>query len=231
MCAACHEISQSGAPLIVVGAGLPHLPAVLSAPASPIRSDCSGTSESTGSTATRPTARWCAPAHARGPAFSPDALEALYTATGGYPYFVQAYGKAAWDVAPADPITAEDVAVAAPEAEAKLAVGFFGSRYERATPAEREYLRGMAEVDRGGAPSPAQAIHRRRRVPGRTNRLAVAGAGQPDQEGADLLGGSAAGSRSPCRISAGTCSAATDLGFSRGLGVYEPDYGSIGKSL
>src|SRR5206468_8368260 len=31
LCAACHELSQSGAPLVVVGAGLPHLPAVLSA--------------------------------------------------------------------------------------------------------------------------------------------------------------------------------------------------------
>ena len=73
----------------------------------------------------------------------------MYEATGGYPYFVQAYGKVAWDVAPRSPITAADVAVAAPEAEAELAVGFFGSRFERATPAEREYLRAMAEV--GGA--------------------------------------------------------------------------------
>ena len=31
LCAACHELSQNGAPLVVVGAGLPHLPAVLSA--------------------------------------------------------------------------------------------------------------------------------------------------------------------------------------------------------
>ncbi|MGH3467125.1 MAG: ATP-binding protein, partial [Thermocrispum sp.] len=31
LCAACHELSQSGAPLVVVGAGLPHVPAVLSA--------------------------------------------------------------------------------------------------------------------------------------------------------------------------------------------------------
>ena len=29
LCAACHEVSQSGLPVIVVGAGLPHLPAVL----------------------------------------------------------------------------------------------------------------------------------------------------------------------------------------------------------
>src|SRR5919202_4201475 len=31
LCAACHELSQQRLPLIVVGAGLPHLPAVLSA--------------------------------------------------------------------------------------------------------------------------------------------------------------------------------------------------------
>jgi hypothetical protein len=66
--------------------------------------------------------------------------------TGGYPYFIQAYGKAVWDVAPRSPITAADVAVAAPEAEAELAVGFFGSRFERATPGERDYLRAMAET-------------------------------------------------------------------------------------
>ena len=76
----------------------------------------------------------------------------MYAATGGYPYFIQAYGKAVWDLAPASPMTASDVAVAAPEAEAELAVGFFGSRYERATPGEREYLRAMADVavDPGG---------------------------------------------------------------------------------
>ncbi len=70
----------------------------------------------------------------------------MYAATAGYPYFVQAYGKVAWDVAPRSPITAEDIAVSAPEAEAELAVGFFGSRFERATPAEREYLRAMADA-------------------------------------------------------------------------------------
>ena len=35
---------------------------------------------------------------------------------------------------------------AAPEAEAELAVGFFGARYDRATPAERDYMRTMAEL-------------------------------------------------------------------------------------
>jgi hypothetical protein len=76
----------------------------------------------------------------------------MYRATAGYPYFVQAYGKVAWDVAVRSPITAADVAVAAPRAEAELAVGFFGSRFERATPAEREYLRAMADL--AAPPSP-----------------------------------------------------------------------------
>ena len=63
---------------------------------------------------------------------------------------MQAYGKVTWDVAPPSPITAADVAMAAPEAEAELAVGFFGSRYDRATPAEREYMRAMADARRPG---------------------------------------------------------------------------------
>ena len=66
--------------------------------------------------------------------------------TQGYPYFLQEWGSHAWDTAPASPITVDDVKVAMPEAEAELAVGFFGSRYERATPGEREYLRAMADA-------------------------------------------------------------------------------------
>lgn len=146
MCQACHELSQQGAPLIVVGAGLPHLPAVLSASKSYSerlfkylridRLDRAGADQ-----ALR------APAKDEEADFDEEALDALYEATDGYPYFVQAYGKAAWDAAPTTPITAADIAVAAPEAEAELAVGFFGSRLERATPAEREYMRAMADLE------------------------------------------------------------------------------------
>jgi DNA-binding MarR family transcriptional regulator len=35
---------------------------------------------------------------------------------------------------------------AAPEAEGELAIGFFGARYDRATPAERDYMRAMADL-------------------------------------------------------------------------------------
>ena len=57
LCAACHEISQSGLPVIVVGAGLPHLPGRPVARASPTPSGCSATSGSTGWPARPPTAR------------------------------------------------------------------------------------------------------------------------------------------------------------------------------
>lgn len=145
LCAACHEMSQLGQPLVVVGAGLPHLPTVLSAAKSySERLFRYARIDRLDRTAHDHALR--APAREEGADFSDDALDAMYEATGGYPYFVQAYGKVAWDVAPRSPITPADVAMAAPDAEAELAVGFFGSRYERATPAEREYLRAMADV-------------------------------------------------------------------------------------
>ena len=154
LCAAVHELGQQGLPLVVVGAGLPHLPAVLSASKSyserlfryqlvdRLPRDAADLA-------------LVAPATDEGVAWDPGALEEMYEVTGGYPYFVQAYGKAVWDTAPRTPITREDVVVGAPQAEAELAVGFFGSRYERATPGERDYLRAMADADADGLGSVA----------------------------------------------------------------------------
>src|SRR6201988_5254260 len=145
LCAACHELSQTGGPLIGVGPGLPHLPSVLSASKSyserlfryvPIdRLDREAADLAL-----------LAPARREGADFEQAALDALYAAADGYPYFVQAYGKVTWDVATASPVTAADVSVAGPVAASELAVGFFGSRYERATPAEGEYMRAMAGI-------------------------------------------------------------------------------------
>jgi hypothetical protein len=157
LCAACHEVSQQALPLVVVGAGLPHLPTVLSASKSySERLFRYARIDRLDRTAHDLALR--APARDEDADFADDALAAMYEVTGGYPYFVQAYGKVAWDVAPRSPISAADVAVAAPEADAELAVGFFGSRYERATPAEREYLRAMADVADTGPDAGADAV-------------------------------------------------------------------------
>ncbi|MFV0458880.1 MAG: AAA family ATPase [Actinomycetales bacterium] len=155
LCAACHELGQQGLPLIVVGAGLPHLPAVLSASKSYserlfryVRIDRLDREQADRALES--------PAEQEDACFEARALEALYEATDGYPYFVQAYGKAVWDSAICSPVTAADVAVAAPEAEAELAVGFFGSRFDRATPAEREYMRAMADLGAEAGDGPVQ---------------------------------------------------------------------------
>src|ERR1700683_4196494 len=143
LCAACHELSQTGGPLIVVGAGLPPLPSVLSASKSYSErlfrySRIDRLEREAADLAL------IVPAEREDVTFTPGALDALYAAADGYPYFVQAYGKVTWDVAASSPVTAADVSMAAPEAEGELAVGFFGSQDERATPAEREYMRAMA---------------------------------------------------------------------------------------
>jgi len=101
-----------------------------------------------------------APAEREDVKFTDDALDVLYEMADGYPYFVQAYGKATWDHAADSPITAEDVRVGAPAAEEELAVGFFGSRYERATPAEREYMRAMADLSGDDGPVSTAAVAR-----------------------------------------------------------------------
>ncbi len=148
LCGACHEISQQAAPLIVVGAGLPHLPVALAA------------SKSYAERLFRYVVvdrlpremaerAWTLPAASEDATYERKALEELYRLTDGYPYFVQAYGKVTWDLAVSSPITWADVMQAAPEAEAELAVGFFGARYDRATPAERDYMVTMADLGEG----------------------------------------------------------------------------------
>ncbi len=150
LCGACHEISQQGAPLIVVGAGLPHLPVALAASKSYAERLFRYASVDRLPRAMADRA-WRLPAAEEGVDFEAEALDELYRLTDGYPYFVQAYGKVTWDAAVGTPIRISDVHEAAAEAEAELAVGFFGARYDRATPAERDYMTAMADLgaDRG----------------------------------------------------------------------------------
>jgi hypothetical protein len=148
LCGACHEISQQGAPLVVVGAGLPHLPVALAASKSYAERlfryvSVDRLPRGMADRALR------VPAATEDVGFEDDALDELYRLTDGYPYFVQAYGKVTWDAAVGSPIRLADVRAGAPEAEAELAVGFFGARYDRATPAERDYMTAMADLGAG----------------------------------------------------------------------------------
>ena len=154
LCLASHAVAQVGTRLMVIGAGLPHLPMRLADARSYAERlyEYHVVDRLDREASVRALVE---PARREGAQFDPDALELLYTLSEGYPYFLQAYGQCAWDVAAASPIGRGDVEVAALVAQEQLDVGFFGTRYDRATPKERAYLTAMAGVAAGGEASTA----------------------------------------------------------------------------
>lgn len=68
----------------------------------------------------------------------------LLRASGGYPYFIQEYGYAAWETAPEKVINVADAKIALEIGRQQLDQGFFPSRWEKATKAEKTFLRHMA---------------------------------------------------------------------------------------
>jgi hypothetical protein len=79
----------------------------------------------------------------------PAAVDAIVAATQGYPYFLQEWGKHAWDLAFASPISVLDVENAGVTALAELDASFFRVRFDRLTPSEKRYMRAMAELGPG----------------------------------------------------------------------------------
>jgi hypothetical protein len=66
-----------------------------------------------------------------------------------YPYFLQEWGKHAWETAEKSPITAADADRATQSAIADLDSSFFRVRFDRLTPLEKHYVRAMAELGEG----------------------------------------------------------------------------------
>ncbi|MGK5086708.1 ATP-binding protein [Bdellovibrionota bacterium FG-2] len=89
------------------------------------------------------------PAEIQSVTFAPDAIKEIVVQARGYPYFLQEWGKHAWDVAQASSITLADVKAASIEAIAALDESFFRVRFDRLTPLQKRYLRAMAELGPG----------------------------------------------------------------------------------
>ncbi|MPZ20685.1 MAG: AAA family ATPase [Luteitalea sp.] len=89
------------------------------------------------------------PTHDHGANITADALDRIMAETRRYPYFLQEWGKHSWDVADASPIVLEDVERASITAIAALDESFFRVRFDRLTPAQKRYLRAMAELGPG----------------------------------------------------------------------------------
>lgn len=77
------------------------------------------------------------------------ALQRILEETRGYPYFLQEWGKHAWETAQGSPITLRDVQQASRTAIAALDESFFRVRFDRLTPLEKKYLRAMAHLGPG----------------------------------------------------------------------------------
>lgn len=154
LCAAMHDLSKRDLPLAVLIAGLPPLRGRLLlaktyaerlfsyralGPLSP---------EAAVAALVEP-ARGVDP----GLDFDPAALETLLAACEGYPYFIQVYGHAAWEVA-------EGPRVGGAEADEALRVGrqeldsdLYAGRWGRASGRAKDYMREMAALGDGAVSS------------------------------------------------------------------------------
>lgn len=91
----------------------------------------------------------CLPAKKENVAFEDGAIAEILKRTQCYPYFLQEWGKHSWDIARDASIRLADVKIATITALAELDSSFFRVRFDRLTPAEKRYVRAMAELGPG----------------------------------------------------------------------------------
>lgn len=145
---AMHRMQQRQLPVVLLGAGLPILPALAGESKSYAERlfdfpEVGPLSEADAAKALRD------PAQAAGVRFEADALAEVFRVTKGYPYFVQEWGYQSWNAAVTPPISKEVVEHATPRVISRLDQSFFRVRFDRLTPGERKFLRGMAQLGPG----------------------------------------------------------------------------------
>jgi len=145
---ALHRAAQGQFPVVLIGAGLPQLPGRLGRAKSYAERLFDFTTIGPLSVDDSKSAL-VNPALLENVRFDSDALNSIIEKTQGYPYFLQEWGKHCWDAAEKSPITIADVEAASRSAVAALDESFFRVRFDRLTPAEKVYLRAMAELGPG----------------------------------------------------------------------------------
>lgn len=161
-----HRVSQLGLPLLVAGAGLPSLPG-LAGEARSYAERLFRYSDIGSLGVDDARAAIIKPVEAEGASWDRDAVEQVIADTQGYPYFLQEFGKQAWNVAEGDSITRADVEAATRLAIDDLDQGFFRARIDKTTDTERDYLRAMAAL---GGPGPYRSGDVSRRLGKKTTQ-------------------------------------------------------------
>lgn len=154
-----HKMGQRSLPFYIIGAGLPNLPGVLSKS----RSYAERLFEyrTIGQLSDADTAEgFQKPARRNGRPFTDDALNELIKVSSGYPYFIQAYGKAAWNASGSNPIPLQAVTKSEACARAELDDGLYSARWQRTTPTGRRYLAAMAKIGTESPSSTAEVADR-----------------------------------------------------------------------
>lgn len=89
------------------------------------------------------------PIEAESAVIDEEAISQIYLDTEGYPYFLQEWGKHAWNAASGNTITGDVVALVGSDIFAELDASFFRVRFDRLTPVEKDYLHAMAQLGDG----------------------------------------------------------------------------------
>ncbi len=144
-----HRASQERLPITISGAGLPTL-AALTGDAKTYAERMFVMSKIGTLTDAHAIEALRTPAQSEGVTWDDDAISRALGLTTCYPYFLQEFGKHAWDIADGpDTITLDDFDRSVPLAVAKLDDSFFLVRAEGSTSGERAYMRAMAELGPG----------------------------------------------------------------------------------
>lgn len=142
---AVHRTTQLNLPVVLVGAGLPQLPA-LAGDAKSYAERLFDFPEIGSLSLPDASAAISIPAGELGVKFTEEGLDLTVREAHCYPYFLQEWGYHAWNHATETPITADDVRSVRPLILDQLDRNFFRVRFDRLTPKEKEYLRAMAEL-------------------------------------------------------------------------------------
>lgn len=145
---AMHKMQQAQLPLVLLGAGLPSLPALAGEAKS--YAERLFNYPTIGALSMAETeAAVQGPVKTQGADIAADALKEIFAVTHGYPFFVQEWAYQTWNTAQTSPIRLADVKKAHAVSIKRLDEGFFTVRFNRLTPREKDFLRAMAHLGPG----------------------------------------------------------------------------------
>jgi AAA ATPase domain len=148
ICMAFHRLSQKNLPVALVAAGLPTLRPALHR-AKPYASRLFAYRDVGRLSAAAARSALIAPAARLEVRFTDGAADMVIEESGGYPYYLQEYGRVVWDEVEGSPIRLTDIERVHDIVQDSLDSSFFGPQFDLATDAEQRYLLAIAALGDG----------------------------------------------------------------------------------